>query len=105
MSSFDDFGFDKEPKVESSNNSSRNFADTTETMKEVTQALKDALNPYKTFLINEFNSLDRNNEKWKMEHNGEKCKPFEEKMWAIAAPFNAIKIFTRLYINRERKDN
>ena len=55
--------------------------------------------------MKEFNSLKKNNEKWKNEHNGKDCDAFIKKMWAISAPYDTVDIIDDLYVNREYKDN
>ena len=100
MKSFDDFGFDNEPKNE--NKETKYYDDFTEVVKEIVNALENALSPYKNRMLKEFDSLGRNNERWKENHDGEDCRAFLEKQWALAAPFNAIKTYKKLYINRNR---
>ncbi len=98
MSNFDDFSFDEKKERRESNS----INETYNMMLELTEKLEETLAPYKERLRKEFRSLDKNNEIWKKEHDGEDCIPFKKKQWAISAPFNAIKIYKELYINRER---
>jgi len=97
MSNFGDFGFGSG----ADNSRKGGYQNSKSLITEVTQALEKCLEPYKESLKKEFNSLEKNNEAWKKNHNGEDNSAFKEKQWAIAAPFNAIEIFTRLYINRK----
>ena len=96
MSNFDDFGFGQK-----SANSNKQNNDFTETAKELADGLESFLAPYKDIMIKEFKSLDKNNENWKKSHNGEDCEAFIKKQWAISAPFNALKIYRDLYVNRK----
>lgn len=101
MSNFGNYAFNRS----NNNNNPSGFQDITKTLEQFANEFEVLLTPYKEVMLKEFNSLNKNNEKWKAEHNGEGCQAFEEKMWALSAPVEIIKIIRKLYVNRVVKDN
>lgn len=103
MSNFGNYAFNR------SNNNTNNNPDDHQNVTQILGQFADELNAlvekYKPTMIKEFNSLNKNNEKWKENNNGESCRAFEEKMWALSAPSEVVKIINRLYVNRVVKDN
>lgn len=99
MSKFGNFAFNE------SNKTNSGYKTTDDLMKEFKEALEDFLSPWKQPLMKEFNSLKINNENWKNNHENKDCDAFVQKMWAISAPYEAVEIIDRLYINREKKNN
>jgi len=100
MSNFGNYAFGK-----STNNKSTDYQDVTEILGQFAEKLEVLLDEYGSTMKKEFVSLEKNNEKWKREHNENGCPAFEEKMWALSAPFEVVKIINKLYVNRVRKDN
>lgn len=100
MSNFGNYAFNK-----SNNNNPSGYQDVTKTLEQFANEFEELLEPYKGVMQKEFNNLNKNNEKWKADHNGEGCQAFEEKMWALSAPVEIIKIIRKLYVNRVYKDN
>jgi hypothetical protein len=100
MSNFGNYAFGK-----STNNKSNDYQDVTEILGQFATELDELITRYEPTMRREFASLNKNNEKWMEEHNGEGCKAFENKMWALSAPSETVKIIKDLYVNRVRKDN
>ena len=100
MSDFNGYAFE-----EDANKSKTAYQDFDSMIKEFTEGLESYIAPYKPKLMKEFESLEKNNKKWKEEHNGADCMAFKQKMWALSAPTTAVSILRELYLNRTKKTN